>query len=45
MKKEYTTPSMEVIKLQQAPVILAGSYDGEINAPLLLLLDADDDDV
>ena len=34
MKKEYTTPLMEVIKLQQTSVILAGSgYDDEINAP------------
>ena len=34
MKKEYTTPSMEVITLQQATAILAGSgYDDEINAP------------
>ena len=39
MKKQYNKPSMEVIKLQQAPVILAGSYDGEINAPLLLFLE------
>ena len=43
MKKQYTTPSVEVIKLQQAPVILAGSYDGEINAPLLLLLDDEEE--
>ena len=34
MKKEYMKPSMEVIKLQQTSVILAGSgYNDEINAP------------
>ena len=38
MKKEYMKPSMEVIKLQQAPAILAGStfppgYGGELGAP------------
>ena len=31
---------MEVIKLQPAPAILAGSgYDDEINAPVLLILE------
>ena len=34
MKKEYMRPQMEVVKLQQTSVILAGSnYDDEINAP------------
>ena len=34
MKKLYIKPMMEVIKLQQTQVILAGSgYDDEINAP------------
>lgn len=40
MKKQYSKPSMEVIKLQPAPAILAGSgYDGEINAPVLFILE------
>ena len=36
MKKQYNKPSMEVIKLQQATAILAGStkdYGGEFGAP------------
>lgn len=34
MKKQYMKPLMEVIRLQQTQVILAGSgYDDEINAP------------
>ena len=38
MKKQYSKPSMEVIKLQQVPAILAGStfppgYGYELGAP------------
>jgi hypothetical protein len=34
MKKRYMKPSMDVIRLQQTQVILAGSgYNDEINAP------------
>lgn len=44
MKKQYSKPSMEVIKLQPAPAILAGSgYDGEINAPGLDFDDEEED--
>ena len=52
MKKQYNKPSMEVIQLQQAPTILAGStyppgYGGELGAPEFdtVIWDEDDDNL
>ncbi len=35
-KKMYVTPQMEVVRIEEQVSLLAGSYNGQVNAPELV---------
>ena len=38
-KKMYVTPQMEVVRIEERVLLLAGSYNGQLNAPQIDFFD------